>query len=135
MKQFLKQNPFYVLLALAGVIAAYGYWAWQIDPNLVGVVESKFHSIGAREGGRVLEVLTAVGEEVKTGQTLVRLDVSDLTAEKIRLQEELASLETIMKADRQRAALEYDRLRLRVSEQYAAVQGNLAELNALVNAV
>ena len=129
--ELLKKNPYYVLLALAGIFAAYGFWAWHIDPNLVGVVESRFHSVGAREGGRIEQMLVAVGDEVKTGQELVRLDVSDLDEEKGRLQEELATLGSIMKADRLRYALEYDRLRLRVSEQFAAVQANLAELNAL----
>jgi HlyD family secretion protein len=131
MVSMLKKNLFYVLLVLTGLAAAYGYWTWQLDPYLVGIVESRRHPVGAREGGRIQEVLVATGSQVTSGQTLVRLDVSDLVAERDLLQEQLVSLETIMAADRQRYALEYDLLRLRVSQQAASVQADLAELNAL----
>ncbi len=131
MKNPLGKHTFYVLWALAGVTAAYGYWQWKTDPFLVGTVVSNFRTVGAREGGKVEQVLVSIGDHVTAGQILARLDNSDLSAEKKLLQEELASLESVMAADRQRYNLEYDLLRLRVSEQYAAVQADLAELDAL----
>ena len=131
MVNMLKRNLFYILLVLTGLVAAYGYWTWQLDPYLVGIVESRLHPTGAREGGRIQEILIATGSQVTAGQTLARLDVSDLVAERDLLQEQLVSLEAIMAADRQRYALEYDLLRLRVSQQSASVQADLAELNAL----
>ena len=127
----LKRNLFYVLLALTGLAAAYGYWAWQLDPYLLGTVESRPRPVGTREGGRIQEILVAVGSRVTAGQTLARLDQSDLVAERDLLQEQLASLEAILAADRQRHALEYDLLRLRVSQQSSSMQSDLAELNAL----
>jgi len=127
----LKRNLFYVLLVLAGLGAAYGYWAWQLDPYLVGTVESRLHPVGAREGGRIQEILVIAGSRVATGQTLARLDVSDLVAQRDLLQKQLASLEAIMVADRRFYAMEYDLLQLRVSQQSASVQADLAELNAI----
>jgi len=127
----LKRNLFYALLALAGLAAAYGYWTWQLDPYLVGTVESRLHPVGAREGGRIQEILVAAGSRVSAGQALARLDVSDLAAEREVLEQQLVSLEEILAADRRLYAMEYDLLRLRVSQQSAAVQADLAELNAL----
>ena len=127
----LKKNLFYVLLVLAGLGAAYGCWAWQLDPYLLGTVEFRLRPVAAREGGRIQEILVSVGSQVTAGQTLARLDVSDLAAERDVLQEQLVSLETILVADRQRHVLEYDLLQLRVSQQSASMQADLAELNAL----
>ena len=127
----LKRNLFYVILVLSGLAAAYGYWAWQLDPYLVGTVESRLHSVGAREGGRIRKILVTTGSQVMAGQTLARLDASDLVAERDLLQEQLVSLEAIRVADRRRYALEYDLLQLRVSQQSAAMQADLAELDAL----
>ena len=87
----LKRNLFYVLLVLAGLVAAYGYWAWRLDPYLVGTVEARLHPVGAREGGRIQEILVTTGSRVSAGQTLARLDVSDLAAERDLLQEQLVS--------------------------------------------
>ena len=127
----LKRNLFYALLVLAGGAAAYGYWAWQHDPYLVGTVESRFHPVGAHEGGRIQEILVTTGSRVAAGQTLARLDVADLVAARQLLQQDLASLESLLAADRKRHALEYDLLQLRVSQQSASVLSDLAELNAL----
>lgn len=131
MAPLLKRNLFHALLVLAGLAAGYGYWAWQLDPYLVGVVEFRRYPVGAREGGRVQEVLVEVGSPVTAGQTVARLEVSDLVAERDGLEAQLASLEGALAADRQRYGLEYDLLRLRLSQQAASVQGALAELNAL----
>ena len=73
----LKRNLFYFLLVLAGLGAAYGYWAWQLDPYLLGTVESRVRPVSAWEGGRIQEILVTVGSRVRTGQTLARLDMSD----------------------------------------------------------
>lgn len=127
----LKGNSFYVLLVLAGLAAAYGYWAWRVDPYLVGAVEQRRHALGPADDGRIREILVSTGAPVSRGQTLVRLDISDLAAERGLLQEQLAALEAIAAADRQRLVLEYDLLRLRISGQWASVRADLAELEAL----
>ena len=131
MKSWLTKHSYYLLLAAAMVTAAYGFWQWRTDPYLVGTVVAEFRTVGAREGGTVREVNVAIGDRVVAGQVVAWLDDADLRAEKKLLREELASLEEIMAADRRRFDLEYDFLRLRVSEQYAEVQADLAELNAL----
>ena len=131
MKRWLKKNAFRALWVAAVLTAVYGYREWRADPYLPGTVVSTVRSVGAREGGTIEEVSAAVGERVSAGQVLVRLDASDLLAEKRLREEELAALESIVAADRRRFSVEYDLLRLRVSEQYASVQAEEAELEAL----
>lgn len=131
MKRWLTRNAFHVLWVAALLAAAYGYRKWQADPYLIGTVVSRAQSVGAREGGTIQEILVAVGEEVAAGQVLARLDDSDLRAERRLRAQELASLESIAAADRRRYSAEYDLLRLRLSEQYAAVSAGEAELDAL----
>jgi multidrug resistance efflux pump len=126
-----KRSLFYAALLLAGLAAGYGYWAWQYDPYLVGTVESRMHRLGPREGGRVHEILVAVGSRVTPGQPLARLDVSDLAAERQVLEQQLDALEAALGADRRLLALEVDLLRLRLFQTSAAIQGDLAELRAL----
>ena len=131
MKRWLTRNAFHVLWVAALLTAAYGYRRWQADPYLIGTVVAGVQSVGAREGGTIREILVAVGEEVAAGQVLARLDASDLQAERRLRAQELASLESIAAADRRRYRVEYDLLRLRLAEQYAAVQAGEAELDAL----
>ena len=131
MKRWLTRNAFRVLWVAAFLAAAYGYRRWQADPYLIGTVATGLQSVGAREGGTIQEILVDVGEEVAAGQALARLDASDLLAERRLRAEELASLESIAAADRRRYSVEYDLLRLRLSEQYAAAQAGKAELDAL----
>ena len=131
MKRWLKKNAFRALWVAGILTAAYGYREWRTDPYLLGTVVSTVRSVGAREGGTIQEVSTAVGGKVVAGQVLVRLDASDLLAEKRLREEELAALESMVTGDRRRYGVEYDLLRLRVSEQYAAVQAEEAELKAL----
>jgi multidrug resistance efflux pump len=131
MANALKRNLFYIVLALSGLAAIYGYSTWRLDPLLVGTVELRLHPIGAREGGLIAEITVETGSQVRAGQTLVLLDASDLHLEQQYLEQQQASLEQTLAADRQRHALEYDLLRLRVSQQSAAAQADLAELEAL----
>ncbi len=131
MKRWLAKNSYHVLWMLAVLAVAYGYREWRADPYLIGTVASREQSVGAREGGTIQEVCIAVGEGVAAGQILVRLNASDLLAERRLRAEELIALESIAAADRRRYKIEYDLLRLRVSEQYAAVQAGEAELDAL----
>ena len=131
MQRWLTRNSFRALWVVAVMAAVYGYWQWQVDPYLVGTVVSTVQSVGAREGGTIHEVYAAVGQAVAAGQVLARLDVSDLSAERRLRAEELAVLESIAAADRRRYHVEYDLLRLRVSERYAQYKAEEAELDAL----
>lgn len=131
MGRWLRSNSFRLLWLAAALAAAYGYSEWRADPYLLGTVVSTARSVGAREGGTLLEVSAEVGESVVAGQVLARLDASDLLAEKGLRHKELRALESIVAADRRRYSVEYDLLRLRVSEQYAALRSEEAEHEAL----
>jgi len=136
--RLLSRYWFHGLVIAAAVGAAFGYHAWQVHPPLVGVVESKVHRVGSREGGRVAELLVDVGVTVERDRAIARLDTSDLLAERRRLETELEYLEGLMRSDRRRFALEHRRLELQLetdhhwlAEQHADVQGGLAELATL----
>ena len=131
MLRMFRQNPFYLLLMLAGCGAVYGYWSWRTDPYLLGTVESRVLPVGARESGRILELMVEVGSRVVVDQPLVRLEVSDVIAERQLLREQLTSLQTTLSRDRGQLALEQHLLQLRVSQQSADIQANMAELDAL----
>ena len=135
MLQMFRQNPFYLLLMLAGCGAVYGYWSWHVDPYLLGTVESRVLPVGAREGGRILEVMVEVGGQVVADQPLVRLEVSDLMAEREMLLGHLTSLRTTVSRDRERLALEQRLLQVRVLQQYADIQADASELDALTEEI
>jgi len=126
----LKQKIFYIAVALSFLIAFVGYWYWQIDPAMVGVVESKFHKIGAREDGLVDEIVVEIGDKVEAGQILARLNVKDLLAEQEQLEEELQNLKDSMKADKTRFELESKRLLLQVETESSALGRHFAEYEA-----
>ena len=131
MEPWLSRNAFRLLWLAALLAAAYGYGQWRADPYLLGTVLARVQSVGARQGGTIEEISVAVGEEVVAGQVLARLDASDLLAERRLRSEALVSLKSIAAADLPRYRVEYDLLRLRLGEQYAAVQAGQAELDAL----
>ena len=87
--------------------------------------------MGAREGGTIRRFTSPSERRWRRARYSPAWDASDLQAERRLRAEELASLESIAAADRRRYSVEYDLLRLRLSEQYAAVQAGEAELDAL----
>jgi multidrug resistance efflux pump len=86
---------------LAGAAVALGFF-WPFGDGsgtlrLPGVVEIQEVRLGSKIGGRVAEVFVHEGDMVKTGETLVRLDIPELRAQHeqllARLQEAESSLE------------------------------------------
>ncbi|NOZ00587.1 MAG: HlyD family efflux transporter periplasmic adaptor subunit [Deltaproteobacteria bacterium] len=125
-----KRNWFVLLWLVGAGVATFLYYRWQVEADLVGIVETRVHRVGAREGGRVENLLVEIGDRVQEGQALARLDMSDLLAEKARLRDEMKSLDVIMEADRRRYALEYDRGRLQVEYRNAWLEEKTADLAA-----
>jgi len=133
-----KRHGFVLLWLLGAGLAGLLYYWWHVEAELIGIVETRVHRVGAREGGRVSGLTVEIGDPVTAGKVLARLDTSDIEAEKARLDQEMASLDTILEADRQRFAMEYDRGRLQVEyrsawldEKTADLAGRRAELAAL----
>src|SRR5439155_21218868 len=60
---------------------------------LSGTVESHEIQVGSKVGGRVSEVLVNEGNEVKTGELLVRFDISELFAERQKLEARIEQAE------------------------------------------
>lgn len=136
--RLLGRYGYHLLVLAAAAGAAWGWHAWQLDPPLVGTVETLVHRVAFREGGRLTSLSADVGSPVLAGALLARLDDADLVGQRRRLETELAYVEDLLDADRQRFGLEYSRLQLQLAtdehwlaRQYATVQSRLAELNAL----
>jgi multidrug resistance efflux pump len=134
----MSKHLFSLVWLLALIAAAWGYYRWQVDPELVGIVESKFHPIGAREDGRIAKLTVQVGSRVTKDQLIASLDTSDLEAERAQLESELKTLQNLIEADRTRFGLEYDRLLLQLEhdstymdEKWSLMQSWRAELASL----
>lgn len=158
---------------LVGTVVALATWMWRTEANLVvtGIgrvrpisgLDSKpeFSSeVSAMRDGRVSEINVKVGDKVKAGTILARLDTVDLELQKRELQEQIDSAEKKLSqlkesnrllASRFGAALEKGRTELKVAEDeyrlasdrrkseselariaMAGVQGNVARLQKLI---
>jgi len=131
----IKERIFYIAVALSFIGAFVGYWHWQIDPDMVGVVESKFHNIGAREDGLIEEISIDIGDRVEPGQILAKLDVSDLVAEQEQLEQELKNLSDSFKADQTRFEIESEKLLLQVKTESSVLGRHFAEYEAKLSEV
>jgi multidrug resistance efflux pump len=117
----------FVVLLFAAIAAALGFF-WPFGGprdtlRLPGVVEIQEVRLGSKIGGRVAEVFVKEGDEVQTGQKLVRLDAPELEAQReqlaARLQDSESALDKARNGPRQeekdsaKAALESAQARLK----------------------
>jgi len=115
---------FWVLIALtAGAL----YYYWHVEVDLIGIVETHVHRVGAREDGVVRDVLSDIGAGVTAGQVLARLGDDDLDADETRLNEELESLNILIAADRERVRVDLGRLEVQTAERRAGIAERRAE--------
>jgi multidrug resistance efflux pump len=121
---------FILLWAAVAIGAAVLAWFWTGDADFVGIVETRTHKLGAREAGRVRQVMVSLGDEVEANQLLALLDMADLEHERDWINAELQGLEASLDADRARYGLEYDRLRLQGDASAAGLRERRAELEA-----
>ncbi len=117
------------------------------DRTFVGVVRPRIESdLGFRVGGKVAERLVQLGDRVKAGQVLARLDVTDFQLQREQAEAELAAARasltqaeaedrritqlrregwsTASNADRQRALVEEARGRLNRAERAVSLASN-----------
>jgi multidrug resistance efflux pump len=116
------------LLAAGAALAAYYFWDVQAD--LMGVVETRTHKLGSQESGRLRVLSVALGDEVHANQVLAQLDIGDLETEESWTKNELHDLENLTDADRQRYALEYEQLLIRGEANMAGMSSRRADLEA-----
>ncbi len=125
-----RRNWLLVLWLVAVAIGVWIYLNWHVDRTFLGLVETRSHTVGAREPGLIAEMYVASGDRVHHGQVLAVLDSSDLKAERDALNEELAVLQTIITADRERYSLEYERLRMQLESDNSSLMVLKAELGS-----
>ncbi|NLH47107.1 MAG: hypothetical protein GX444_00740 [Myxococcales bacterium] len=111
------------------------YFVYHVNADLLGIVETRTHKLGALESGRIRSIHVALGDEVTTNQVLVELDTADLEIEHDGLAQELNRLGGMFESDRRRYTLEYEKLRLQRDTEAARLESKRAELNALNNEI
>ncbi len=126
MKRFKPSGFVLVWLFIAGV-AAYFFHQWYFASNYLGLMETRRHTLGVPEAGKIGALQVRVGDEVKPGQLLASLDNQELERQKTILEETLKELERGFPADERRFALEFQQLQLALEADLS----NLAETKAL----
>ena len=97
-KKFRQTHNFnlYILLWIVALaIVFYLSQHWFINKKFIGIVERKSHPIGARESGKVQNMLITIGDQVKKDQVLAILDISDLKTTLDQLKQELTSFRVV----------------------------------------
>jgi HlyD family secretion protein len=121
----------------------------QDDLIFSGTIETREIRVGSKVGGRVVEVLVVEGQEVKTGQPLVKFDIAELQTQysqaQARLEQQRARLERLERGARPeekaqaRAATETARATLEAvrngprPEEIAQARASVAAASADVN--
>jgi len=128
--RFSSLHWFGVFWLLMAGLALWVHYSWNVNPDFLGVVETRTHKLSAQEPGRIARIFVILGQQVRTNEVLVTLDTSDLDTEQAWLEKELTRLETQMEADRDRYALEYAKLRMQVEADQWSIESRQAELEA-----
>ncbi len=110
-------NWYTIVWAIALIIILCLYKNWHIDQKYIGIVEKKLHLIGAREPGKVHKMLPCIGEQIKKGQILAVLDISDLKTNLNQLKNELKSIQTLKGAQRDRSSILVQRMALQLENE------------------
>lgn len=122
-----RSHAFGLFWTLIALTAGSLYYYWNVEVDLIGIVETHVHQVGAREDGVVRAVLSDIGAKVTEGQVLARLSDDDLDADETRLNEELESLNILIAADRERVRVDLGRLEMQTAERRAGIAERRAE--------
>jgi multidrug efflux pump subunit AcrA (membrane-fusion protein) len=131
----MKRHAFLLVWLLAAAAAAWLMLARsQRSHELIGMVVARTHAVAPLAGGRVRELLVAVGTVVASGQPLARLDCSDLDAEETRLQLDRTRSQELIAGDLRSVGAENARVLLahrqegdRLRAQELLIQGERSE--------
>jgi len=116
-----------VLLALAGFYY-FSHGFTVSTGTTLGYVEEIVHQVGPLQAGRVKEIVVALGQPVKTGDVLVRMDSRPLDLQKAKVLAELAQLRAQVLAEEDLHASLLMRGQIQAVRAYASVQSMRAEL-------
>ena len=128
---FKKPNWYVIFSVAAFIIVAILYFRFNIDRKFIGIVETKSHLIGAQEPGTIRNILVEIGDQVKKGQVLATLDISDLEIQIKQLKDELSSIQALKGAHEDRYFLEYQRLATNLADRLSLLEAKRTELNSL----
>jgi len=120
LKKFRQTHNFnlYILLwIIALAVVFYLSQHWFINKKFIGIVERKSHPIGARESGKVQNMLIAIGDQVKKDQLLAMLDISDLKTTLDQLKQELTSIKKFERAQWDRYSIDVQRMALQLENE------------------
>ncbi len=130
----IKQTPhFNVYIALwitASLIVLGLYRNWHIDKKIIGIVEKKSHLVSAQEAGRIQNMLIEVGEQVQKDQVLAILDMSDLKTILDQLKKELAGIQQLETAQRDRYVMIVQQMALQLENEASDFMDRLSLLES-----
>lgn len=122
-----KHRLFIAIWLVCAGLAGWLYYHWHVAKDYVGLTEIITHQVGARESGIVGEMLVNIRDHVRSGQIVARLDSSDLDAELDLLRGQLDEALALEDANRDRFAMEIQRLKLQVNNASSDLNERLAE--------
>jgi multidrug resistance efflux pump len=125
-----KMNWFLIFWLISLICVSYLFYRWHFVKDLIGIVEIKSHLIGAQEPGTIKNMLVAVGEQVKKGQVLATLNLSDLETEINQLQNELKNIQKLQAANENRFSIEFQRLSLQLENEASGLADRLSLLES-----
>jgi multidrug resistance efflux pump len=136
--------PVFLVLVIMAVVAGYYFLRVQSPEtpgslSASGTIEATLVSLSSELGGKVLEVLADNGQEVRTGQVLIRLDDTLYQAQLAQAKSQLALAEANYElvlagtpVEQRNLALENARLEILSSQQALANLNETGELSAAV---
>lgn len=117
-----------LLVVLAG--GGYAYWnhAAGRESTDDAQIDGRIHSVGARVGGTVIEVLVRDNQFVTAGTVLARIDPKDYEVAVAKAKADLAEAEATMQADRTEVPIMSASSASRLDSAHSAVQESKATL-------
>ncbi|MEE4312731.1 MAG: biotin/lipoyl-binding protein [candidate division KSB1 bacterium] len=129
-RQTYHLNWYILLWIIALGIILYLFRNWHIDKQFIGIVERNSHQLGAQEAGKIQTMLGKVGDQVKKGQVLAMLDISDLTTHLDQSRNELTRLQETANARRELYSITAQRILLQLDNEASDLMDRLSMIES-----
>lgn len=118
------------------LVAVGGFWVLShgmtAGPGAItGYGEERVHHVGSLQGGRLVSVAVALGQQVQAGDVIATLDSRALEMERARLQAALERARTQLRAEQDLQSSALQRGQLQAVRAHAAEERSRAELREL----